>query len=214
MRHEGQPIEEAAESPPDPEPPRCGLYPAGSAGRRGNKTDSGRVEELERLNRELEDKEKALASLGESIDRDKKVIEEELALMEGLSCAVTPIFVHVRYSFRNRLRNRRISAINRLFARLIRAEDEAGLLDEALLHATRLFSADAAAAMLVGAGRFIGVRSLGMNRPPTAEEMEIGLTGEVLNTRKGVRLRSYMDHPKAVKEFFHRLIGHVDVGRK
>ena len=126
---------------------------------------------------------------------------EKLEMVEGLVCTVTPIFVYMRYYSRNRLRNRRISAINRLFARLIRAEDEAKLLDESLLHATRLFSADAAAAMLVCDGRPVVVRSLGMARPPTTEEMERGLTREVLNTRKGVRLRSYMDHPKAVKEF-------------
>jgi predicted nucleic acid-binding Zn-ribbon protein len=40
------------------------------------------LEELERLNEELGDKESALASMSENIDKDKRVIEEELALME------------------------------------------------------------------------------------------------------------------------------------
>jgi len=40
------------------------------------------LEELEKLNEELGDKENVLASMGENIDKDKKVVEEEVGLME------------------------------------------------------------------------------------------------------------------------------------
>ena len=40
------------------------------------------LEELEKLNEELGDSENALASMGKSIDKDKRVIEEEVASME------------------------------------------------------------------------------------------------------------------------------------
>jgi predicted nucleic acid-binding Zn-ribbon protein len=43
---------------------------------------------LENLNEELGDKEEALASMGESIDKDKKVIQKEVALMEKELVAV------------------------------------------------------------------------------------------------------------------------------
>jgi predicted nucleic acid-binding Zn-ribbon protein len=47
------------------------------------------LEELEKLNEELGDSENALASMGKSIDKDKRVIEEEVASMEKELAAVS-----------------------------------------------------------------------------------------------------------------------------
>ncbi len=126
---------------------------------------------------------------------------EERDLIESFSCTVTPVFVHRRYLVRNRVRNRRISGINRLFARLIQLSKEEDLLDQALTHAVRLFGADGGSVILSVGGMPVMARRLGIKRPPTPEEFRKGLASEVMSTRKGIRLRNYLEHPKAVRAF-------------
>ncbi len=125
---------------------------------------------------------------------------QEVELIEGVSCAVTPLFIHRRHVVRNSLRNRRISGINRLFARLIKCETKESLLEESLSHAIKLFRARGGGIMLMLSHGMALVKSQGMKRPPTFDEIKRGITSEVMLSKKAVRLADYVDHSRAVRQ--------------
>ncbi len=125
---------------------------------------------------------------------------QEQERFNRLSCTVTPMFLHLRSLSRNRLRNKRILAISRLIGR-ISNRDRESLMDEALLHGVRLFRARGGAVFSMKEGGLSVVRALNMKRVPTEEMIKKGVSAQVIGERRGVRLREYMEHPRAIREF-------------